>query len=1457
MAAPELRLEVSLGLNTFRSQMRQLVTIAQSEFTAQLNIRFNRRRLDDELNNLRRAIARRTYRIEIGGNLDTAPDKISTLQARLKELEGTKIDIPITGIASITKKEARSLRAELRRQILSEGGKIKIPVVAEVQTTRGGAGGGFASSAQGPAGLFEYMRTQGLSGGNVRGAAQMSRSALFEKTITEASFKDLQRMLRIADVAGRSGLKTKSAMQDALRQLNEQAQEAILGNLQMRMRDAPQGPNRSFLDKVARAVFWMAGVDPEYLRQQAAQRRTLPAINFEATHPRSYSSIGPSSTGRALPFGAIPGALPGSAFAQQKRLIGNRLDLELKEILRGAANTFVDSVRAELNAAVRSVSVRDLGNVTRAALSPQRIAGLLPSGVGRVPNVYASAGGEDRSQLFARRTAEAYARSALRGVDVMAEGRGGGPSRPYSYAYRSPRPQGAITPYERGAITRVGAVEQTTPQLGVEQTTPQLGAERIGQIREFVTAFRGIEPLLKQTRIPLAGAISELAGEFGFAVQQVLLFGTAYKALAFFTNLPAQALEASKQLQSFNNQLLAITGTASNVKRSTDFINETVSTFNVPLQSAREGFLRLYASMQPAGMDAGVIENLFVGISQASATLGLSADQVDRVTYAFSQMASKGKVMSEEVTGQLGDVIPGALSLMADAAGMSMADFKKAMEDGLVSGKAMEQLFTNLPIVLEQRFGKGAAGAAQTLQGQLSNLTTETTRLYEAFNPIVTVIAETVLPILSSALKDAQDAVEAFGLKINGINPAVGNLSEGAQNLYKAFEILVSTAQSVATIIESLSGIFNILGTTLSVVLQTINAVIGNPIGEFFVKLAVNIGVATAALNLFAKAGIAGTVSQLIVMIRNLDLSIASLRVLITTSRAAKIAVGGIVAGGIILAIEGLATSIANAERQTNKLKDAALGAADALKQMSFQQLRGEEANVQKMIRNIERLQAAAGGGISLTRPTQEQIATAKELGLPLTGGRGRGGQMSIDLTRAEGLRQQLIERLPVIRGEMKSRFETPATAATITPIELSAQEEKSKKGRSKSMDELIGGKIERDMRRALAALGPDVQTRLGVVGEDERARRMVEYYGQYRKIAIELYAIQQTIKVVERDRALLVANGLDPEEKLLNLKAKQTELVYELQEVSIKQYNASKKANKEEEEQYGKFKRDLEDIRIKNGLIPEEQAKQIKLAREYEDIVSRYPFLTDEQKEALRSAIYSQQEQLGPLGERIEELRKELEKLRNTQEMIKGSAEAIGDSFAQSFKDTISGAQTAQQALASFFQRIGDYFLDMVAQMIGAWLQMQAIKGIQTILGAIIPGMGGGAASLIQGVNVPVSQMPAGMAFANGGIAPGGFIPFRKFATGGTVSGPTLGLVGEGRYNEAVVPLPDGKSIPVDLGNAAGNQIVSNITVNVNNGQTQSNATGANSSELGRKLEGAVKQVIVGELRPGGLLSR
>ena len=110
---------------------------------------------------------------------------------------------------------------------------------------------------------------------------------------------------------------------------------------------------------------------------------------------------------------------------------------------------------------------------------------------------------------------------------------------------------------------------------------------------------------------------------------------------------------------------------------------------------------------------------------------------------------------------------------------------------------------------------------------------------------------------------------------------------------------------------------------------------------------------------------------------------------------------------------------------------------------------------------------------------------------------------------------------------------------------------------------------------------------------------------------------------------------------------------------------------------------------------------------------------------------------------------------------------------------------------------------------------------------------------------------------FANGGIAKGGF---RAFASGGVVNKPTVGLVGEGKYNEAVVPLPDGKSIPV-MGSTGSteNNVTVNVTVDSNGNaksDTQSGMDGDQAKQLGYMVSQAVQAELVEQQRHGGLLS-
>jgi hypothetical protein len=225
-----------------------------------------------------------------------------------------------------------------------------------------------------------------------------------------------------------------------------------------------------------------------------------------------------------------------------------------------------------------------------------------------------------------------------------------------------------------------------------------------------------------------------------------------------------------------------------------------------------------------------------------------------------------------------------------------------------------------------------------------------------------------------------------------------------------------------------------------------------------------------------------------------------------------------------------------------------------------------------------------------------------------------------------------------------------------------------------------------------------------------------------------------------------------------------------------------------------------------------------------------------------------------------LNEARKEMKSLLDPSQQLITVASGIGNAFGDAFKGLVSGASSARETMANFFQSISNVFTDMLARIIAEWAKIQLIQGLSGFLpglGSFAGGAGfGGPVLLPTGADIGagggILQNAQGQGF--GTLGPN--FGFRQFATGGIVKGPTLGLVGEGRFNEAVVPLPDGKSIPVELGKDGGNQIISNITITVNDGKAQSSSSGGGSSEFGKRMESAVKQVIVNELRPGGVLS-
>ena len=145
------------------------------------------------------------------------------------------------------------------------------------------------------------------------------------------------------------------------------------------------------------------------------------------------------------------------------------------------------------------------------------------------------------------------------------------------------------------------------------------------------------------------------------------------------------------------------------------------------------------------------------------------------------------------------------------------------------------------------------------------------------------------------------------------------------------------------------------------------------------------------------------------------------------------------------------------------------------------------------------------------------------------------------------------------------------------------------------------------------------------------------------------------------------------------------------------------------------------------------------------------------------------------------DDLKAKLTEITDKTYMAKLGAEGIGEAFSSAFQGIVTGTQTVQQALASFFRGVADAFISMATQIISQMLTMFVFKQLLGLFG-------GGGGGLFTGAG-PVSGASAftpGTASFNPAAFTGGF---SLMAEGGFVTSPTRAVVGEGGEPEYVIP--------------------------------------------------------------------
>lgn len=246
-------------------------------------------------------------------------------------------------------------------------------------------------------------------------------------------------------------------------------------------------------------------------------------------------------------------------------------------------------------------------------------------------------------------------------------------------------------------------------------------------------------------------------------------------------------------------------------------------------------------------------------------------------------------------------------------------------------------------------------------------------------------------------------------------------------------------------------------------------------------------------------------------------------------------------------------------------------------------------------------------------------------------------------------------------------------------------------------------------------------------------------------------------------------------------------------------------------------------DLREQDSLVIARNAELYALVRDYEyDIVD----LQRQSADILPDTLNRIQGLASGYSSVLEYSQRFTKEQEQQKQMADGLANAIGQGMAGAFDDLILGTE----AFGDSLRRIASGVLtDIARQLLQIYVINQAINAISNIFS---PTPGGAAAD--------VKFNPA--AFAMPQLA-------GARANGGSVSAGSSYLVGE-RGPELFVPGASGNIVP---NNAMGS---SNIVVNVDATGSSVQGNGDESKRLGEAIGIAIRQELIKQKRPGGLLA-
>jgi TP901 family phage tail tape measure protein len=167
-----------------------------------------------------------------------------------------------------------------------------------------------------------------------------------------------------------------------------------------------------------------------------------------------------------------------------------------------------------------------------------------------------------------------------------------------------------------------------------------------------------------------------------------------------------------------------------------------------------------------------------------------------------------------------------------------------------------------------------------------------------------------------------------------------------------------------------------------------------------------------------------------------------------------------------------------------------------------------------------------------------------------------------------------------------------------------------------------------------------------------------------------------------------------------------------------------------------------------------------------------------------------------------LEQQKADLDALLQKYPMVGAAADQAAELASRGFADMVTGARSAKEVFADFLKGMADALIQTAKTMIAQYI---AIGIAKMFAFPSAPGMAFNPSAAgpfgAGGLSTGLSFTPGFTGFANGGVMSSrGPMPLRTYSRGGVANSPQVAVFGEGMMNEAYVPLPDGRRIPVAM---------------------------------------------------------